>query len=121
MLVALEERYRDTGDIDFAPDSIIYGTVLNAWGNAGGRDAAGRAESLLRRMVEQYEDGNDAVKPDVVAYTLCMRAWSSSDTASGESSGVERAEAILTKHGGTVQTDGGLGYQAGCDCIQYRD
>ena len=42
--LALEERYGETGDIGSAPDSNIYGTLLNSHlGNIGGWEVAVRA------------------------------------------------------------------------------
>ena len=67
---------------DLTPDKISYSTVIDAYSLADPNDypdAAKQAESLLREMETDFETTkNERLRPDVVAYTSVLTAFSRS-------------------------------------------
>jgi hypothetical protein len=76
------------------PNSITYTTVINALAKSGGgADAARKAEQLLDRMYQLYENGtNISLKPTIVTYAAVIDCWAKSGL---EEMAAERADAIL--------------------------
>jgi hypothetical protein len=58
------------------PTRRSYNLLLYAWANASIEDAAARAQMVLRRMQEQYKEGNVLAKPDTNSYNQVLAAWS---------------------------------------------
>jgi len=61
------------------PDSFAYTSVLHCWSDSGRPDAPQRAEALFRQMKQLYEDGDEGVKPDNIAYSNLINAIAKSD------------------------------------------
>jgi tetratricopeptide (TPR) repeat protein len=59
-----------------SPTRRSYNLLLYAWANASIEDAAARAQQVLRRMQEQYKEGNVLAKPDTNSYNQVLAAWS---------------------------------------------
>lgn len=56
------------------PDTQFYNSLLEVCVKSGHECAPDRAESLLRRMQQEYESGKN-VKPDVASFGIVIRAW----------------------------------------------
>ena len=91
------ERMYEAGNVDVKPDKITYSSVIHAWAKSARQNqnvnAALRAEAVLRRMEQLYHNNDDDhvdvdVKPDVIAYTTVITAWSNCNRAA-------KAEAML--------------------------
>jgi pentatricopeptide repeat protein len=55
------------------PNKFHYGALIHAWIKAGCID---RAEAILRSMVDEYKQGNEAAKPDSKAFLEVTEALS---------------------------------------------
>jgi len=82
----LKQLYKDTNDIDFRPDSQIYGVVIDAISKAKSKDNASlrQAIQLLEQMEKSYEAGEIEEGPNRYAYTNLFRAISQSNLPGGE-------------------------------------
>ena len=59
----------DKEGADIKPNTRTFNTVINAWAKSGREDAAEKAQDLLDMMTRlYYEEGNDAVRPDVHSF-----------------------------------------------------
>lgn len=56
------------------PDTRLYNSLLEVCVKSGHESAPDHAESLLRRMQQEYESGKN-VKPDVFSFGTVIRAW----------------------------------------------
>jgi pentatricopeptide repeat protein len=70
------------------PDQTSFTTVLHAHAKSQHAKAGERAEALLTRMQQLYQEGESSVKPNVLSYTSVMECWARG--ANGE-----RAEQLL--------------------------
>ena len=106
------EHLHSRGEARIKPDAVAYSSAIKAWTRAassgyrggGSRpDAPERAEALLREMERRYgETGDPDVRPDTIAYTSIIRAWTKGRGGgrggrSGDAGrmGAERAEQLL--------------------------
>jgi hypothetical protein len=88
----MDELASRTGNEDVRPNSYNFNSVISAWANDGGDDAAFRAEKILERMEVLYrQTGQEDVKPRTVTYNAVIDAWAKS----GELDGAHRAELLL--------------------------
>lgn len=62
-------------DPNVRPNSVTYSTVMNAWARAGQPD---RAAAVLRAMYDDYLDGNEAAKPDLMSFNTVLKAYTKS-------------------------------------------
>lgn len=72
------------------PDRISFSTLLSAYSTVKNKTAAARADMLLSQMHELYEAGYEAVKPDVISYTIVMNCHAKFGQG-------EKAETLLRK------------------------
>jgi hypothetical protein len=56
------------------PNHISYSAVIDAWAKCRGEGSAKRAEAVLRRMQQKYEDGDESVRPSGVTYAVVINA-----------------------------------------------
>ena len=61
---------------DLFPDTISYTSAISAYARSGRDDAGDRAEELLQRSLELYNDGHHKLKPDRITFTSCIDAMS---------------------------------------------
>jgi len=88
----MDELASRTGNEDVRPNSYNFNSVISAWANDSGDDAAFRAEKILERMEVLYrQTGQEDVKPRTVTYNAVIDAWAKS----GELDGAHRAELLL--------------------------
>jgi len=87
----LFDKMARSGKVQF--NTISYNTVLNALSKSNDKDAPYRAEALLKRMQQEYEAGNEDVKPNTISFSSLLNIWAKSDWDFA----AERAEAILTR------------------------
>lgn len=53
-----------------------YAEVIDAWSRRSGNDTVKRAESIIDRMVKNYElTKNESLRPDVISFTSLMKAF----------------------------------------------
>lgn len=75
------ETLCEAGNKDVQPDTIAFNKVILSWANSGTKQAAARAEGILRDMESLYESGkNLAAKPDGFSYKTVLMAWSQDDS-----------------------------------------
>merc|ERR1712238_343451 len=96
------ERHIQEPQMNPCPDRIAFTTTIKAWSKSTNPDAPNRAESLLRKMIELYDDGkNQNFKPDVMTYTSVIQCW----VKSKKFEAPEKAECIL-RHLQSMERDG---------------
>lgn len=88
LLHQLEILYEKTRDPELRPNLKIYSKVIDAY--ARKRDAES-AHQILLRMMTEYENGNNVLKPSVIIYTNVMDSLAKSHLPDAP----ERAEKLL--------------------------
>jgi hypothetical protein len=80
---------------DTHPDIITYNTVLSAWSHCGKKNAAPRAESIIKELVMEQqkneETGAAFVAANTITFNTVLHAWSKSKL----SGATDRAEKLL--------------------------
>ena len=75
----LLRQMHQLGDTGMAPtcgpDTFTYTCILHCWANSGRPDAASRAESLFRAMLERYENGDNNLEPDTICYSNLINVF----------------------------------------------
>ena len=88
-----EELSRGPPRIRVKPNARSYSTVMDVWAKQSNPSAARRAELLLDRLIDKYEETGDvAMQPNVVSYNTVINAWAK---AGANVEGAERAQALL--------------------------
>lgn len=77
------------------PNKFHYGALIHAWIKAGSID---RAEAILRSMLDDYKQGNEAAKPDSKAFLEVTEALS-------RSGATERVDSLLNLMGESSPLD----------------
>ncbi len=77
------------------PNKFHYGALIHAWIKAGSID---RAEAILRSMVDEYKQGNEAAKPDSKAFLEVTEALS-------RTGATERVDSLLKLMGESSPLD----------------
>jgi hypothetical protein len=77
------------------PSIFHYGALIHAWIKAGSID---RAEAILRSMVDDYKQGNEAAKPDSKAFLELSGALS-------RTGATERGDSLLKLMGESIPLD----------------
>ena len=71
----IEKIYFDT-----RPDIITYNTVISAWSRCGKKNAAPRAEKIVKDLMVELEENQDAdltsVVADTITFNTVLSAWS---------------------------------------------
>ena len=99
------QEMADGGLDHVRPNIYTYQGVISAWANSDLPIAAERAEELLERLKQlYYEEGDARCRPNVIAYTNTLRAWSRVSRQNNRDGGyanaqlaVQRSEALLTE------------------------
>lgn len=94
MLLRMKDRY-DVGDVDIAPTTHSFSTVINAWSKSGHPKAGIHAENLIEMMIKLHEQGLHGVAPNTVTFSSGINAWSRSK----QSNAGRRASAMLQRMG----------------------
>jgi pentatricopeptide repeat protein len=71
-LLRLMKEKELSGDVSCSPDAVSYGTVIKAWVLAGD---AGRAESVLIEMLNEFSKGKTSLKPQIKHFDQVATAW----------------------------------------------
>eukprot|EP00804_Cyclotella_cryptica_P010160 CCRYP_020797-RA/>CCRYP_020797-RA protein AED:0.02 eAED:0.02 QI:63/1/1/1/1/1/4/190/880 len=67
LLERMEEVFAKKGGMK--PDTATYNAVIKVWGKCGDNRAGQKSEELLRRMLQQYQNGtNHDAKPDDITF-----------------------------------------------------
>jgi pentatricopeptide repeat protein len=75
---------------------VLHTTVMKAWANAG---EFVKARQLLSDMERRYANsGDDAMAPDMIAYTIYLNVLSDSKTISGQAIASEAMELLQEMH-----------------------
>ena len=88
----MKELHRTEG-LDTCPTEYSYNICINAWANTPGRDSAQRAEDILLRLMQDYQNGGD-IGPTATTFATVMNAWASSKHKDAP----ERAESVLRSY-----------------------
>ena len=94
----LYEQRNDTDGIYVQPDASCYTTVIDGWLQSNHDHAPMRAQALLDRMEQLYDETrSESIRPNAVTYMLVCQTWAETynDDDMGESA--ERAQQILTQ------------------------
>ena len=83
----LKERYESVKSEDLRPNTGAFNKLIKAWMKSDKPEAPQKAEALLQEMMEQYKNGNKAVKPNRKTWVQVMKAY-------GEQPTVESVEKI---------------------------
>ena len=97
------QEMADNGLTQVRPNTYTYVGVISCWSNSELPIAAERAEELLERLKHlYYVEGDTCCRPNVVAYTNTLRAWSRIARQNKSNGGytsahlaVERSERLL--------------------------
>lgn len=82
LMERMEERYNSIGDefLDVKPDKYTYNTLITGWLRSDlGITSAENAESLLRKMVQKYLDGDQNLEPNQKIFSSIIDKWAKSD------------------------------------------
>jgi len=93
IVLNLEAEYEETKDDSVRPDKYSYTSLMKAHANVGNLEGAQRT---LKRMMEQYESGNKAAKPDVFAFNNLLLAIARWGKGRRENSGLLAEEVFNT-------------------------
>jgi pentatricopeptide repeat protein len=93
----MEDLCKD-GKIDGQPNTVSYGSVIDAYAQTGNAQAA---ERILTKMYEDYKKGNKNCVPNIRSFNTVTKAWA----RSGDKKAGERSEAILN-HLTKLRNDG---------------
>lgn len=69
----MEDLYNRGGNEGARLDIIKYSTVISALGRGG---HPGSAEHILRKMIDDYQNGNEEAKPDIKCFHVVLTSWS---------------------------------------------
>jgi pentatricopeptide repeat protein len=101
---AVLQRMRDQG---VNPDRLVFNSLIHVHALKGNTN---RSEDLLRQMLEEYENGNERVKPVTISCNMVLLSY----MKASERDDAERAEQFLDlMRQGTYQTRSRL-----CDSTQ---
>jgi len=70
-----ETDFENVAKTPIVANRITFNTVLDAWSRSRLPGAAGRAEKLLKYMIQS---DNIEIKPDIYSFTCVMNAWAKS-------------------------------------------
>ena len=90
VLMRLEKLWK-SGNEKVEPDTILYGSVIDAWAKSGRREAPKRATAILKHMEKLNQQGHEDVRPCTICYSAVIDAWAKSR----EKGAAQRAEGIL--------------------------
>jgi len=99
-LEIMQDLYQQHGNesIYIQPNAACYTTVIDGWLQSDTDDAAIRAQSLLDRMEQLYDEtGDERVRPNAVTYMLVCQAWADTYSDDFSCTTAERAEKILER------------------------
>lgn len=77
----MEELYQSKENVECRPNQRSYNAVMNAFAKSLEKNAAAKAEKVLRKMAKMYEgsDGKDlGIKPDFISFATVINAWARS-------------------------------------------
>uniref|UniRef100_A0A7S3V5L1 Pentacotripeptide-repeat region of PRORP domain-containing protein n=1 Tax=Chaetoceros debilis TaxID=122233 RepID=A0A7S3V5L1_9STRA len=77
----MEEHYNSYGSnfLDVKPDMYTYNSLIFAWLRSDlGKTSAENAESILRLLIEKYDNGEKEYLPSQKAFCSVVNAWSKS-------------------------------------------
>ena len=60
------------------PDSITYASVIDCYSKSNLPDAGKKAEIILNRMIQRYDEDNRRARPTVYAFTSCIDCYAKS-------------------------------------------
>ncbi|KAG7336801.1 PPR: pentatricopeptide repeat domain containing protein [Nitzschia inconspicua] len=86
-----EDRYPN-------PDTITYNIVLYSLARSSDRGTAGRAENLLKEMMQQNQEGDNTVSVDSTSFNTCIYAWSKEKDAYINTSGSSNNNGMQTTY-----------------------
>lgn len=111
----IESIMRHMGDVGIHPDRVSYNQLMNAYANRSGDDpsAPERAESVLRHLAQRYEAGEKHMKPDLISFSIIMKAWSNSPVEGA----AERAEEFLRYMQDVYESTGDEGIRPNAVCF----
>lgn len=69
-----EQLLHEMQDAGIAPTTRVFNAVFQAFCNSDIADAGDRTLALLARLDKLYEEGNRAMKPDIITYTVVCNA-----------------------------------------------
>lgn len=68
-----------TSNSSIRPNKISYTAVIDAWGKCREEGSAKRAEAVLHRMQQKYEEGDETVRPNAITYAVVINAYAKSN------------------------------------------
>jgi pentatricopeptide repeat protein len=74
-----------------SPTQESFNAVLEAWSHSS--NSGGKVQAMLERLETRHAQGQDAVRPDKIAYLLAIRAWGNTQLARAP----EKAQSILRR------------------------
>jgi len=87
----IQNSQKTGGGPEVQPNTINYNSVISAWANSGSESSPHQTERLLRRMQDNYRNGDTHVKPNSISYNACIDSWAKS----GAEFAGRRAEQLL--------------------------
>ena len=72
------EQMHNSGYKDVAPNTVVYNNVILAYARSHFKEKAEYAMELLQSMKEQYERGNNRLRPDVITHNSVLHACAAS-------------------------------------------
>jgi hypothetical protein len=66
-------------DIDLRPNAFTFHAVMNAWSKSSLPNSASAVHTLLNRMVDGFQAGNESLKPGKISFSIAIKAWARRD------------------------------------------
>jgi hypothetical protein len=76
IVLDVEKRFHDSGDVDVQPDHVLYGALINAFGwTPDYRNKSFKCHSIYQRMLDLYRSRrNVQAKPDIISCNSLLNA-----------------------------------------------
>jgi hypothetical protein len=68
-------KMHQSGNVNARPNFVSFVILIDVIVKSGEKGSAQLAENVLRRMYEQYQDGNDHLKPNALLITKVMSSY----------------------------------------------
>lgn len=92
LLQYMENAHRLKMHKSVRPDVLVYTSVILTLTRSRASDSAERAEAILKRMKERYQQGESHMKPNRACFNAVIDCWSKSDKGT---LAARKAEALL--------------------------
>ena len=91
----LQEQYLATGNDKIKPNTGVYNKLIKAWMKSDDPSAPSHAESALRIMLEEYQSGNEVVRPNTKSFAQVMNCYARFVSKTEPNEHVEKVQELV--------------------------